>query len=75
MVESKQAAGNDNRRRCSRCGVRFAEGPPPQNQAANQEAVEWLRCPDCGVRFWVALDGGPGDASRCLVGLYTGDAA
>jgi uncharacterized protein with PIN domain len=75
MVEIKQGAGNDTRRRCSRCGVRFADGPPPQKHAASQESVEWLRCPDCGVRFWVALDSGSDNESRCLVGLYTGDAA
>ena len=63
-------------RRCARCGVQFVDGPPPLPDAVSRgrEAgdVEWLRCPDCGLRFWADPAGGAD--GRCTVGLYPEDA-
>ncbi len=41
---------------------------------AGREAggIEWLRCPDCGLRFWADPAGGKG--GRCVVGLVPEDA-
>ncbi len=73
------ANGETNaRRRCARCGVRFMDGPPPGpppgTDLGGREAgdIEWLRCPDCGLRFWADPAGGAD--GRCAVGLYRGDA-
>ena len=51
------------------------DGPPPPKAVLRRcEAgdVEWLRCPDCGLRFWADPAGGKG--GRCAVGLCPEDA-
>lgn len=67
-------------RRCALCGVQFTGGPPPpppplpKAVLPGREAggIEWLRCPDCGLRFWADPAGGAD--GRCAVGLYPEDA-
>lgn len=74
-MENANAENNAARRRCARCGVRFVDGPPPPKAVLRRcEAgdVEWLRCPDCGLRFWADPAGGKG--GRCAVGLGPEDA-
>ncbi len=49
-------------------------GTPPGADLGGREAgdIEWLRCPDCGLRFWADPAGGAD--GRCAVGLYREDA-
>ncbi len=44
------------------------------DREAGREAggIEWLRCPDCGLRFWADPAGGAD--GRCAVGLVPEDA-
>lgn len=51
--------------RCKRCRMAFRADPPVADGDAG--GIEFLRCPDCGRRFWAAPRAGAN--GRCAVGL------
>ncbi len=75
-MENANAEKKSAGRRCALCGVQFVDGPPPPPKAGLRRCeaggTEWLRCPDCGLRFWADPAGGVD--GRCAVGLCPEDA-
>ncbi len=71
-VSGGREAGHDAGRDVGREAGRDVGRDVGRETGREAGGIEWLRCPDCGLRFWADPAGGAD--GRCAVGLVLEDA-